>query len=154
MSKENIKRIAVFDSNPDECSATARAVREYYGTDQVLVEEFTDMQGFVEVFKQRSHREEGYHAVFLGVDGMLGVEAGRNIREIDRRFPLFCVSHTWDYGLESYRLHALNYLIKPVQSQNIGEAEGRINWNIISNERFRRRVDDSRISANPIAAMP
>jgi len=139
------KRVAVFDINSGECAATAEAVRAYYGADTAWVEEFTDMQRFVETFGVQDFIGDGYDAVFLGVDGMLGVETGRNIRELNKRFPLFFVSHSWDYGLEAHRLHALNYLIKPVSGRDVGEAEERIRWQRKVTELAEKSLAESRL---------
>jgi len=128
------RRIAVFDVNHDERETTADAVREYYGADNVLVEKHSDMKSFVEVFGVLSDMKDGYDVVFLSVDGMLGVETGRNIREVDSSFDLFIVSNNWDYGYLAHRLYALDYLIKPVTSQNVNQAEERIRWKRISDE--------------------
>ena len=128
MESKRKRRIAVFDVNTDECDATADAVQEFYGADNVWVEKHSDMKSFVEVFGVLSDMGDGYDVVFLSLDGMLGVEAGRNIREVDGHFDLFVVSNNWDYGYEAHRLHSLDYLIKPVTSRNVGEAEERIRW--------------------------
>jgi len=141
MRKKRKRRIAVFDVNTNECTATANAVREFYGTNKVRVEEHADMKTFVEVFGVLSDMRDGYDVVFLSVDGMLGVEAGRNIREIDRHFNLFVISNNWDYGYEAHRLYALDYLIKPVTSQNIKEAEERIRWKRKSDARTARSIE-------------
>ena len=132
MREERKRRIAVFDVNTHECDATADAVCEYYGTDEVWVEKHSDMKSFVEVFGVLNCIGDGYDVVFLSVDGMLGVETGRNIREVDRHFDLLVVSNNWDYGYEAHRLNALDYLIKPVTSLNVNEAEERIRWKRIS----------------------
>ena len=145
MRNKRKRRIAVFDASTDECDATAAAVREYYGEDTVQVDKFTNMKKFVEAFDLLDYIGDGFDVVFLALDGMLGVEAGRNIREINLRFPLFCVSRNYDYGMESHRLYAMNYLIKPVSAMNVGESEQRIQWEIISNEQFRKSVEASRI---------
>lgn len=122
-------RIAVFDVNTGDCTVTAEAVRDYYGADKVQVEKFTDMQDFVQVFGVLNYFSDEFEAVFLSMDGMLGVEAGRNMRELNRSIPLFCVSNSGDYLFEAHRLHALDYLVKPVSSKNVGEAEERIRRN-------------------------
>jgi len=140
MKTKRKKRIAVFDVDTNECAATADAVREHYGSEKVLVEEHSDMKTFVEVFSVRNDMMDGYDVVFLSVDGMLGVETGRNIREIDRLFDLFIVSNDWDYGYMAHRLHALDYLIKPVTAQNVSKAEERIRWKRTSDEHTARSI--------------
>jgi len=138
MESKRKRRIAVFDANTNDCDATADAVREYYGSEKVWVEKHSDMKNFVEAFCVLSEMSDGYDVVFLGVDGMLGVETGRNIREADRHFDLFVVSNNWDYGHEAHRLYALDYLIKPITSKNVNEAEERIQWKRTSDAHMMR----------------
>ena len=144
MKGKRKRRIAVFDVNADECDATAEAVREYYNAEEVWVEKHSDMKNFVEAFCVLYEMRDGYDVVFLSVDGMLGVETGRNIREVDRLFDLFVVSNNWDYGNESHRLNALDYLIKPITHQNVGEAEERIRWKRMSDAKAARSIEQSR----------
>ena len=75
---------------------------------------------------------------------MLGVETGRNIREIDSRFDLFIVSNNWDYGYEAHRLNALDYLIKPISVRNVSDAEDRIHWKRKSDEHTAKSIKQYR----------
>ena len=122
------KRISVFDFRADDCARTAQAIRQYYEQQQIPVEiaEFTAMQPFAFDFKGNSDAGTSYDMVFIGVDSMMGVETARNIRELDTRIPLFLVSEVSDYGMEGFRLHALDYLTKPVSPTRVGEGVRRI----------------------------
>ena len=122
------KAITVFDLDEEDCARTADAIREYYGQwgGPVDIARFTDMSSFANDFKQKMDAGAMYDMVFVGVDGMMGLEAARNIRELSEHRPLFFVSKVFDYGLEAFRLCALDYLIKPVQPESVGRAVPRI----------------------------
>ena len=122
------KRIAVFDLNEADCDWTTNAIRQYYRqwNEPAVIVKFTNMQAFAYDFKHGIDAEIMYDMVFVGVDGMMGLEAARNIRELSEYCPMFFVSKVYDYGFEAFRLCVLDYLIKPVRPANIGRAIQRI----------------------------
>ena len=122
------KRITVFDFNEEDCVRTAYAISEYYGQRGVLttIVRFSDLQSFAYDFKCNMDAGTLYEMVFVGVDSMMGLEAARNIRELSEYWPLFFVSNVYDFGLEAFRLCALDYLIKPAVPSSIGRAVQRI----------------------------
>jgi DNA-binding LytR/AlgR family response regulator len=121
-------RIAVFDFRAADCAATAKAVRQYFREQNISVQvaEFTITKSFASDFKQNADAGMPYDMTFIGVDNVMGMETARNIRELDLWRPMFIVSDTDGYGLEGFRLRALDYLIKPVTPVRIEEAVRRI----------------------------
>lgn len=119
------KQVAVFDFSADDCAHTAHAVQESMGRD-VQVVEYTVMQKFTYDFLDRRKAGRLFDMVFIGVDNMLGVETARNIRELSESCPMFLVSERSDFGLEGFRLHALDYLTKPVSADRVKRAVQRI----------------------------
>lgn len=115
------KRIAVFDFNPADCAHTAEVIRALLGQG-AQVTDYTDMQEFVYAFRDGRDSSLPFDMAFVGVDDMMGVETARNIREMDGNCPLFLVSQVSDYGLEGFRLGALDYLTKPVSAQRVMRA--------------------------------
>ena len=122
------KRIAVFDLRAAECAKTAEAVRRYFEEEDTTVEvaEFTATKTFAADFKENDDAGTPYEMTFISVDSMMGIETARNIRELDMWRPMFIVSETDAYGLEGFRLRALDYLIKPVTALRVKESVQRI----------------------------
>jgi len=122
------KRIAVFDYNASDCVHTADAVREFYREQDAEAEvvEFMASVPFANDFKYNLDAGTPYNMAFIGVDNMRGLEMARNIRELDSCLPMFFVSKGADFSLEGFRLHALDYLTRPVTPLRIGEAVRRI----------------------------
>jgi DNA-binding LytR/AlgR family response regulator len=125
------KRIAVFDFRAKDCIHTAEAIRQYYADQGVSAEvvEFTATSAFAYDFKANDDADTPYDMTFIGVDNIMGMETARSIRDLDTWRPMFLVSEVSDYGLEGFRLHALDYLTKPVSPQRIGQAVERIKVN-------------------------
>jgi two-component SAPR family response regulator len=114
-------QIGVFDFVEADCSFTAKIIREFFGEDSEVIE-YTAMQAFTYAFVDRLEANNPFDMVFIGIDNMLGVETARNIRGASMNCPMFIVSEVTDYGIEGFRLYALDYLIKPVSLDKIKRA--------------------------------
>lgn len=67
-----------------------------------------------------------YQAVFLDIDmqGMNGIETGRQIRQIDKQTKIIYLTAYSDYAAGAFTVHAFQYLIKPVNKRSL--------WNVLS----------------------
>lgn len=116
-------KIAVFDTKPADCAATADAIRVHYEAigQRAITETYTEAYPFVQAFE-----EGGFAMAFLTLNNPLHLDTARKAGAIAPECPLFIVSDTGDYGLEAHRLMALDYLMKPVTETDIATAVGRI----------------------------
>jgi len=135
-------KIAVFDPDAADCAATARAVREYFEKEQISSEVLMfyayarrvgDWGGIDENLDRDlifiGANSAAYDMVFVGVDSLRSANIGGTIKEAAPDCPLFFVSHTIDYGVEAVRIRALDYMIKPVTPEGVGNAVRRIREN-------------------------
>ena len=64
-----------------------------------------------------------FNAVFMDImlakNGLNGIETAEKIRSVAARIPLIFVSNERDYSLEGYRVHPLDYLLKPVDTNTL-----------------------------------
>lgn len=62
-----------------------------------------------------------YQAVFLDIDmkGMNGIETGKKIREIDKTVKIIYLTAYRDYVAGAFRVHAFQYLLKPVKEKEV-----------------------------------
>lgn len=125
---DNRKKISVFDLNGDDCAHSVQSVQQYFKQYGIAVDisHFTKMQPFAYDFDNNQKSGSPYHMVFIGVDNMLGVETARNIRGLNDNCPIFLLSHTGDYAMEGFRIHALDYIAKPLSPDRVKEALERI----------------------------
>ena len=117
------KKISVFDRSAEDCSVAAEAMRELFSRAGIkaVVNEFTDYEKFA-YFLRDNHVD----MAFVGITSPLDLEAARVVRQIDANCPLFMASRDGDYGLEGYRLHALDFIVKPVTVARLREAVSRV----------------------------
>lgn len=73
--------------------------------------------------------------LFLDVEmkGINGMEAAGQIREFDRDICLVFVTGYADYVFDGYKVNALDYVIKPVGAERIGEVLKRVREQIFDN---------------------
>ena len=57
--------------------------------------------------------------IMLAKNGLNGLETAEKLRAVAARIPLIFVSNERDYSLEGYRVHPLDYLLKPVDADTL-----------------------------------
>ncbi|MBC8546554.1 hypothetical protein H8711_06350 [Clostridiaceae bacterium NSJ-31] len=67
-------------------------------------------------------RETRYSAVIVDIGGAQGMEIAIGARGIDEAVPLVWISDDEGFALQSYRLRAKLFLVRPVDAQQITEA--------------------------------
>ena len=62
--------------------------------------------------------------VFLDIymSGYSGTETARRIRDIDQDVPILFATTSQDHGLDSFRVQAADYLVKPIQPDDVARA--------------------------------
>lgn len=117
------KKIAVYDSDEEDCETTAQAIREHYDRqgEEATVRRFTQGEDFV-----RDFRDNHYDMAFLAMNRVPDLEIARSAGQLDLTCPLFFVSDVPDYGLEGYRLSVYDYILKPVTHTRVREAVSRV----------------------------
>jgi DNA-binding LytR/AlgR family response regulator len=81
-------------------------------------ESFSSGEAFLAAFSKGK-----YHLIFLDIymGGINGIETAENIRETDKNVMLAFTTRSLDHTLESYRLNAYKYLVKPADSAEVAE---------------------------------
>lgn len=91
--------------------------------DEVTFSCYLDAEAFLDEF-----RAGLFHAVFLDIvlGGATGIDAAWKVREVDERIPVIFITSEIGFSLESYGVHAMDYLLKPVSERAIGWCMERI----------------------------
>lgn len=110
--------IAVTDDLPIEREKIIRILSEYAVANhmEISVSEYGSAEEFL-----RDYRPLLYSAVFLDIymDGMSGIEAAQKIRETDKDTILLFLTTSEDHMPAAFRLHAYDYIVKPVRKEDL-----------------------------------
>ena len=110
--------IAITDDLPREREKIMRILSEYSASAHIDLDisEYSSAEDFME-----DYRPLRYSAVFLDIymDGMTGIEAARKIRETDKDTIIVFLTTSEDHMPDAFRLHAYEYIVKPVRKEDI-----------------------------------
>ncbi len=110
--------IAVTDDIPEERDKITRIITEYAASNhmELTISGFGTATELLE-----DYRPLRYSAVFLDIymDGMSGIEAAQSIRETDRDTIIVFLTTSEDHMPDAFRLHAYEYIVKPVRRENL-----------------------------------
>lgn len=107
-------RIAIIDDLTD-CRASLaeclqRYFQEYYGDDNLLIDEFESGEQFIAKFSPDSY---DLISIDQYMDGLSGMDTAHKIRTIDALTALVFVTKSREHAIDSYGVRASGYLVKP-----------------------------------------
>lgn len=110
--------IAVCDDNFDELSRIASLLEDYCRTREgsITYESFHSAMELLETIKVRP-----FDLLLLDIlmPGITGIEAARELRRSDSNIPIIFLTSSREYAVESYRVSAEDYIMKPAQKDEI-----------------------------------
>lgn len=107
-------RIAVCDDLAAERKKTIEALGNVIKNFSVT--EFDDGNELL-----KSHSENPFDLIFLDIlmPGISGMDTASVLRKNDSKTPIVFVSTSEEFGVQSYRVLAFDYLIKPINTQQL-----------------------------------
>ncbi len=140
--------IAVCDDNPDELSRISTLLEDYnHEVDStVTYESFHSALDLIEVM-----REKQFDLLLLDIlmPGLTGMEAAKELRRSEDEIPIIFLTSSREHAVESYRVGAKDYIMKPAQKDEIFPS--------ISKQLARFRQEDSYLAlkaGNGIIKLP
>ena len=110
--------IAICDDNIDELSRIASLLEDYCGArgGSITYEAFHSAIELLETIKVRP-----FDLLLLDIlmPGITGIEAARELRRSDSDIPIIFLTSSREYAVESYRVSAEDYIMKPAQRDEI-----------------------------------
>lgn len=108
--------IALCEDNPQDAAELCALIAQH--APEAAVTQFSGAEAFL-----ASQPAGRFGLVFFDVylGGMTGIEAARRLREQDKDVNIVFTTTSKDHALDGYRVRALHYLIKPVQSADVAE---------------------------------
>ncbi len=113
--------IAIVEDLLEDRLWLSRKIKSYMNQRHLdyTLHEFIRAEDFVASLPSTS-----YSIVFMDIyfEGMTGMDAAIQLRQVDRDCKLVFLTCTQDYALQGYSVNASHYLIKPVEAEKFKEA--------------------------------
>lgn len=115
-------KIAVIDDISTDIKLTSRHMHTYFNKHYInmpfTIDTFQSGEEFLEVFKRDS-----YDFVFVDyyMDGLSGLDTAFAIRQLDRNIKIIFTTASRDYAIDSYKVQASGYLVKPISYEAFAE---------------------------------
>jgi len=110
--------IAVCDDNIDELSRIATILEDYRREidGSVTYETFTGALDLLETMRKRR-----FDLLLLDIlmPGITGMDAAKEIRNSDTEIPIIFLTSSREFAVESYRVEANDYILKPARKEEI-----------------------------------
>ena len=126
-------RIAICDDMPEALSQIKDMILHWNsGPEQLIVHTFQDADALLS-----AHAASSFDIIFLDVIMPLlnGIEAARELRQLDRNVKIVFLTTSSEYAMESYTVKANNYLLKPVISEVLHRCLDELHEEILAQEK-------------------
>lgn len=110
-------RVAICDDTPEFLISTKKQLEQWKDVpEKLVIELFHDGDALLE-----SHTSTPFDIIILDVIMPLlnGIETAAEIRKLDKSVKIVFLSSSSDYAVDSYTVHANNYLLKPITQENL-----------------------------------
>lgn len=130
-------KLAIIDDIKSDSELTSKYIHTYFTSHCIhmpfTIDIFESGEEFLQAFQQGSH-----NLVFIDyyMDGMTGLDTAFAIRKIDQKAKLIFTTATRDYAIDSYKVKASGYLVKPVSYDDFAQIMSLINFQEIKEQHF------------------
>ena len=108
--------IAVCDDDKDELSRVSSLLVNYCSQRERGVT-YETFQSAVELLETMGAKAFDLLLLDIIMPGLTGMEAARAIRRSNQTIPIIFLTSSRDFAVESYRVHAEDYILKPANEQ-------------------------------------
>lgn len=130
-------KIAIIDDMVSDSIITANYIRQYFQEisciEPVIIEQFEDGEAFIQLFA-----EGAYELILIDyfMHAMNGLETARCIRKLDRSVFIIFITSSKDFAIDCYKVHASDYIVKPITYAQITQSMSLINLNILKDKQY------------------
>ena len=109
-------RLALCDDDPIELKQAGQMISDYLSAHPELDGSLVSFRSPYDLNEYVS-AQGGVHAYFLDImmPGMDGIQLGERIRAVGDKAPIVYLTSSPDFAVDSYKVRAYGYLLKPVQ---------------------------------------
>ena len=110
--------IAVCDDNIDELSRIAFLLENYCRDRQSSIT-YESFQSAIELLETMRLRQFNLLLLDILMPGITGIDAAKEIRRSDSEIPIIFLTSSREFAVESYRVNAEDYIMKPACKDEI-----------------------------------
>ena len=110
--------IAVCDDHPKELQSVARIIDEFAAANRICIR-YQLFQNAEDLLRAAPLQHFTHYILDVVMPGMDGMTAAHELRSIDAEAKLIFLTSFKEYAYQSYRVKAYDYLLKPVDSQQL-----------------------------------
>lgn len=130
-------KIAIIDDLVNDSMIIANYIRQYFQEtfypEPVMIEQFEAGEAFIQLFV-----EGAYELILIDyfMHTMNGLETARYIRQIDRSVLIIFITASKDYAIDCYKVHAADYIVKPLTYAKVTQSMALINLNKLQDKQY------------------
>lgn len=109
--------IAICDDNPQELAALVQLLTEYAKTRENI--SFTAYTNATDLLSQIKNQDYDLLLLDILMPGLTGLAAAEEIRRYNEKVEILFLTSSQEYAVDSYRVRAYYYLIKPANKQDL-----------------------------------
>ena len=105
--------IAICDDQAEELLVVTELLTQWQSERNIAVR-FKEFRSAVEMLEEAQNGKFNLYLLDIMMSGMDGLSAAKEIRNFDENADIVFLTSSPNFALESYGVHALDYLLKPV----------------------------------------
>lgn len=115
-------KIAVIDDMSTDIEWTTKHIRTYFSEQcinlEFTIDSFPSGEEFLKSFKSHT-----YELIFIDyyMEDLCGLDVAFAIRNLDRNVKIIFTTASKDYAIDSYKVQASGYLVKPISYEDFAE---------------------------------
>ncbi len=140
--------IAVCDDNAHELLALTEALRDYCDTRDGVC--FTAFTNAVDLLAHIKAQDCDVLLLDILMPGLTGMEAAREIRQFNEKIEMIFLTSSREFAVDSYRVRAFDYLLKPVSEDTLFPALDRLRERFHTRDELLHLQTSQRIVSLPV----
>ena len=112
-------RLAICDDDPHSLKQIISMIEEYRAISSFHFEYASFHSGLELVSVLELGKHFDIYCLDIVMPGFDGIQLGKEIRERDKSAQILYLTSSPEFALDSYSVHAANYLLKPISKENL-----------------------------------
>lgn len=117
--------IAICDDSKEQLNVITKMIDRYTAPQEDIIR-YDVYENALDLLSKLPSQHYDVLLLDILMPGFNGMEAARDIRQINEEIPIIFLTSSPEFAVESYRVRAFDYLIKPVEEKELFQSLNRI----------------------------